>query len=100
MAPEPCDIQTFFDKLNGMSFFDIIETADAEATAAERCAYRLGIREAGCPQKQYADTIKEFISFMRYGVRPSGVDPSVFKRYEDVRLQVLDTTDLRKKFNA
>jgi len=91
-------IQLFCNKLNGMSFFDVIETADAEATAAERQAYRLGIEEAGCSQKKYADAIKKFISYMRYGIKPSGVDPSVFKIYQDIRLQSSNSTGFYSRY--
>lgn len=100
MVHERCDIQKFFNNLKGLNFFDVIETADAEATAAERRAYRLGVAEGGCSQKAYADAIKEFISYMRYGVKPSGVDPSVFEIYEDIRIHVLDSDRFQTTYHG
>ena len=100
MVQDACDIQKFFRNLKGLNFFDVIETADAEATAAERRAYRLGIATDGCSQKAYADAIKAFIAYMRYGVKPSGVDPSVFKIYQDIRLHVLDRDRFQSNYTG
>ncbi|MFZ1987110.1 MAG: hypothetical protein WAU91_22060, partial [Desulfatitalea sp.] len=55
--------------VKGHSFQEIIHIADQEATAAERAVFKQ-CQDGGCDQIiRYAGCLKDFILYMRYGVR-------------------------------
>jgi hypothetical protein len=63
------DIDEFMEIVKGHSFQEIIQTADREATEAERIVCKQ-CRLGGCdPIVGYAHCLKDFILYMRYGVR-------------------------------
>jgi hypothetical protein len=70
MSLSSYNIETFIEKVKGHSYYDIIQLADQEATRCERRLYQEPCREGGCePIRDYVGTLKDFILYMRHGVR-------------------------------
>jgi hypothetical protein len=68
MLSNSFDFSEFIEKVRGHSYHDIICLADQEATEAERFIYKK-CRQASCRDlRDYALTLKDFVTFMRYGV--------------------------------
>jgi hypothetical protein len=63
-------IETFIEKVKGHSYYDIIHMTNQEATRCERRLYQEACRAGGCETIQdYVGTLKDFILYMRHGVR-------------------------------
>ncbi|MBI5894653.1 MAG: hypothetical protein HZB24_01100 [Desulfobacterales bacterium] len=82
MLSSSFSIDEFMEKVKGHTFQEIIQTTDREATAAERMVCKL-CRQGGCdPIVGYARCLKDFILYMRHGVRTrrlSRLNLSAFK---------------------
>lgn len=69
MLSSSFSIDEFMEKVKGHTFQEIIQTANQEATSAERIICKQ-CRQGGCdPIVGYACFLKDFILYMRYGVR-------------------------------
>ena len=69
MLSSSFSIDEFMEKVKGHTFHEIIQTANQEATAAERIVCK-HCRQGDCdPIVGYARCLKDFILFIRYGVR-------------------------------
>ncbi|MBR9982881.1 MAG: hypothetical protein KFF50_17750 [Desulfatitalea sp.] len=83
MSPSSYRIETFIEKVKGHSYHDIIHITDQEATRCERRLYQEACRGGGCePIRDYVGTLKDFILYMRYGVRTSAILPLDLKAFE------------------
>jgi hypothetical protein len=71
MISQSCDFDEFFERVKNQEYLEIIYLADKEATEAERLKYRASVRRLDPPEAcaRYADALKGFIRFMRYGVK-------------------------------
>lgn len=92
MIVESRDIREFVQAAQGKSYEDILVMAESEATSAERLMYRQRHRVAPRtpPGTRYAGQLKRFISFMRYGIRPAGIDAEQLDIYRDLRRSALE----------
>jgi len=75
---QSCEFDEFLESLRDRDYLEVIYLADKEATEAERLKYRSRTRRLEPPEAcaGYADVLKGFIRFMRYGVKsPSMEDP-------------------------
>ncbi len=69
MLSSSFSIDEFMEKVKGHTVHEIIQTANQEATAAERIVCKQ-CRQGGCdPIVGYASCLKDFILYIRYGVR-------------------------------
>jgi hypothetical protein len=78
MISQSCDFDEFLERVRDRDYLEVIYLADKEATEAERLKYRSRTRRLEPPEAcaGYADVLKGFIRFMRYGVKsPSMEDP-------------------------
>lgn len=79
MISQSCDFDEFIESVRDRDYLEVIYLADKEATEAERLKYRSKARSIVPPEAcdGYADVLKGFIRFMRYGVKsPSMEDTS------------------------
>jgi hypothetical protein len=84
----------FFEALDAedRDYLDIIYLAEQEATEVERMLYnpksltKIPFHEV----ENYAKTVKNFISFMRYGVKPVGVDNADFDLFRSVCMKLAE----------
>jgi hypothetical protein len=90
MISQTCDMKEFIEAVKDKDYYEAIYLADKEATEAERLNFRP--REAtiamGCPR--YADRLKGFIRFMRYGVRNRLMDDQEFETLQSLREALLE----------
>jgi hypothetical protein len=87
MLSSSFNIIEFIEKVKDHSFEEIIWMTDKEATEAER--YLLRIRRQGERDKvvSYAGCLKDFILFMRYGVRTRTVKHLPLEAFNEKRVQ-------------
>ncbi len=85
------DISEFIGHLAGKQYLDVIYLAEQEATRAERCYYHplCGSFDSLADIRSYADQLKRFIRFMRYGVKPKGMPPALIARIACIREKTL-----------
>jgi hypothetical protein len=78
MISQSCDFDEFMDGIKDLDYLQVIYLADKEATEAERLKYRSRTERLVPPEAcdGYANALKGFIRYMRYGVKsPSMEDP-------------------------
>jgi hypothetical protein len=82
MISKSRDIREFFEAVKDRVYSDIIYLAEQEATEAERFFYltRSSQERTSLESKKYADLLKDFISYMRYTIKPTDI------REENIRL--------------
>ena len=76
MLSSALNIEEFIDAVKGEDFNNIIHLAELEATEAERLILRSRSGDEINDQnfEEYANTLKEFIYFLKYGVRSPDVN--------------------------
>lgn len=87
MISDRCRFEEFVSAADKWDYQDIITRADREATEAERRFYHSNVpqeEKALCGQ-EYAECLKGFIAFMRYGVKPSRLDPGTALHFSRIR---------------
>jgi len=82
------DIKAFIEAIEKKDLSEVISTADLEATAAWRCAYRQG--KCGGSNElpgRYEHALEELIAFLRAAVlyRPLNIDNEVFEQFLQLR---------------
>ena len=87
MISTRCDISDFVEAIENKDYLDIIYLADQEATAAERLYFKNGVdvNEKHKCSRDYASALKNLISFLRYGVRPSGLEEQQAQLFNELR---------------
>jgi hypothetical protein len=75
MISKDCNMTDFAGALRDKDYFEVIRLADLEATEAERLGLRARVDSARRQRcgKEYAELLKHFISYVRYGVVPRGL---------------------------
>lgn len=98
MISERCDFDDFIRQAGGCDFDDIITMADREATAAQRRVFQTGVSEEEktlCGY-QYAECLKDFIAYLRYGIKPACVSEEALVRINRIREGALTGRPLGK----
>jgi hypothetical protein len=88
MISQNCNIQEFIEAIQGSENLDAILMADTEATEVERLHLRMGTGAAPSTtpcSAVYATHLKNFIFFIRYGMRPAGATANEIALYETYR---------------
>jgi len=67
-------VRGFLDRINTRDCWEFIESANQEATRAERAFYRNRGRGEKAQERTYADRLKRLIYFVRYGIKPRGIN--------------------------
>jgi hypothetical protein len=87
MISSECRFSEFIGALKGKDYYEVIQLAEREATAAERIFLRVrgGGAQAKLCGKDYAERIKHLIDYLRYEVKPRskfGPDEVVFAAFD------------------
>jgi hypothetical protein len=79
MISQSCDFDEFLESVRDRDYLEVIYLADKEAAAAERLKCRSRTRKLAPPEAcaGYADALKGFIRFMRYGVKSPSMEDSL-----------------------
>jgi hypothetical protein len=86
MLSDTCNILEFLDKAKKSNYQRIMALADREATDVERFLYRnQGSSTADTTRREYATTLKDFISFMRYGIKTRKMRLLDLEYFNDLR---------------
>lgn len=86
MISKDCNFSDFIGAIRGRDYFETIFLADKEATEAERLLLRASVnerRQQRCGM-EYAQMIKNLIFFVRYGIKPYGVDTREFEMIQSL----------------
>ena len=72
MISRECRFSEFMGAVRGKDYFEVMQLAEREATAAERLFLRMGADEPNKLRcgRDYARRIKLLIDYMRYEVKP------------------------------
>ena len=86
MISDGCDFKEFVEAVKDNDIWDILQIAELEATDAERRFYSGKIASVDRQKcgKQYAETLKCFLSFMRYGIKLRGVSKEDYQLFQAV----------------
>jgi hypothetical protein len=79
MISQSCDFDEFLESVRDRDYLQVIYLADKEATEAERLKYRSRAGRTPCSETcvDYADALKGFIRYMRYGVKSPSMEDSL-----------------------
>ena len=83
MLSDSCSFEEFIENVQATDLLELMYLTEKEATDAERCLYRMGVsppRRESCGVR-YAEILKNFLFYMRYGIRPRGVSDEIFETY-------------------
>jgi hypothetical protein len=92
MISQSCDFDEFMDSIRDLDYLQVIYLADKEATEAERLKYRSRARRLAPPEacEGYADALKGFIRFMRYGVKSPSMEDTLHEEFQAFREAALE----------
>jgi len=92
MISQSCDFDEFIERVKDRDYLEVIYLADKEATEAERLRYRSRIRRPDPPEvcSGYADALKGFIRFMRYGVKSPSIEDTLHEGFLAFREAALE----------
>lgn len=92
MISQSCDFDEFIERLRDRDYLEVIYLADKEATEAERLKYRSRAGRTICSEAcvAYADALKGFIRYMRYGVKSPSVEDSLHEGLQAFREAALE----------
>jgi hypothetical protein len=87
MLSDRCDFNEFVHRAQGKDYQETIYLADREATEAERRFYHQNTpdKEKAICGQDYARCLKEFITYMRYGIKPPHIRGNVAALFDQVR---------------
>ncbi len=90
MISERCDFKDFVLEAKGKGYQEIIYLADLEATEAERRLYHAGTTDQDQTRcgRDYARCLKDFITFMRYGLKPAHIHQEALILFDHIRDEV------------
>jgi hypothetical protein len=93
MISDRCDFDDFVRKADGCDYDDLIAMADREATEAERRRYlsRCSDEEKKHCGREYAECLKGFIAYLRYGIKPAHIAPDVLRHFDRIRGEALQS---------
>jgi uncharacterized protein YfbU (UPF0304 family) len=74
----------FIDSIENRQFSEIVYLLEQEATAAERSLYqrKIPLNDSGNPSVQYVLTLKKFIEFMRFNIKPVKSEKERYRKFQ------------------
>lgn len=92
MISQSCDLDEFLERVRDRDYFEVIYLADREATEAERLKYRSRAGRTVCSEAcvGYADALKGFIRYMRYGVKSPSMEETLHAGIQAFREAALE----------
>lgn len=86
MLSDTFNIVEFLDKAKCNNFQRVLNLAHREATDVERALYKnQNASDGNTKLREYATTLKDFISYMRYGIKTRKVRPLDLEHFKDLR---------------
>lgn len=87
MISDRCDFNDFVRETKGRNYQEVIYMAEREATEAERRFYHphRADPEKGLCGQDYARCLKDFISFMRYGIKPAHIKQDALMLFDHIK---------------
>lgn len=87
-----CDLYEFVEAVQERNYYEVLYLAELEATEAERLQFRRRDAERHDPDfcPRYADSLKGFISYLRYGMQNSHVDKRDIEWFRSLRDRLID----------
>ena len=84
MVSATFDFKAFIDSIENRRFSEILYLVEQEATAAERLLYRQKIppTDYANPSVQYVHTLKKFLEFMRFNIKPVKSERERYRRFQ------------------
>lgn len=84
MISSECKLSDFFSAVKDRDYFDVIYLADREATEAERMLLKpqASVSTRNRCGEGYAQRLKQFITYLRYGLKPKGIENDEFKLFQ------------------
>lgn len=86
MLSKSCNIAEFIEKAKGHSYEEVICMANEEATEAERRFYKLHGNDDGKKLLVYSTCLKDFILYMRHGVRTTKTRELELDAFREIRM--------------
>ena len=86
------DFSDFLRRMSALDHHEILIKANQEATNVEKGSFNVkgSVERRKMGSIEYAQKIKEFLFFMRYGQKPSGVSVEDFQKYYHVVKPLVD----------
>lgn len=86
------DFNDFLRRMSSLDYHDILIKAEQEGTNVEKGSSKVkgAVERRKMGSLEYAQKIKEFLFFMRYGQKPAGVSDEDFQKYYDVVKHLVD----------
>lgn len=86
------DFNDFLHRMSALDYHDILIKADQEAANIEKGSFKAkgAVERRNMGSLEYAQKIKEFLYFMRYGQKPAGVSAEDFQKYYHVVKPLVD----------
>lgn len=86
MISTDCSFKEFISAVQGSDYYEIMAKVEQEATDAERCSYRGKVSSNHRDRcgKKYATTLKNFLSYLRFGIKHSGIREDHFQLFLSV----------------
>jgi hypothetical protein len=82
MISERCRLEDFFKEIDGKHQLDAIQLAHQEATEVDRRLLSGNEDDQRYPRyNEYSQSLKDFISYVRYYVKPKVADDSTHRLY-------------------
>lgn len=74
----------FIDSIENRQFSEIVYLLEQEATAAERSLYqrKIPLNDSGNPSVHYVLTLKKFIEFMRFNIKPVKSEKERYRKFQ------------------
>ena len=86
MLSETYSIVEFLDKAKGNTYQHVLTLADREATDVERFLYKKQRAAMSLTKlREYAATLKDFIAYMRYGIKTRNMRPLDLDHFKALR---------------
>lgn len=87
MISRSYDISEFIEGVKDKTYQDLILSIEKETIETQRCLLRpqLAVEAKEKGGELYADTLKSFIFYLRYGVKHKLVNDDTFKLFRSVR---------------
>lgn len=91
MISDRCEFNDFVNQAQGRDYQEIICLAEREATEAQRCAIHFAASDEvkALGGYEYAECLKDFIRFMRYGLKPVCMRQDILQRFDHIRKEAL-----------
>jgi hypothetical protein len=92
MISQSCDFDEFMDGIKDLDYLQVIYLAHKEATEAERLKYHSRTARLVPPEAcdGYANALKGFIRFMRYGVKTPSMEDTLHDGIQAFREALLE----------